>query len=705
MASEISIRVRATNEASAALRDAARDAGLLDASVDDLQGTMATLGEKSEKVKQDIGQFDEVVKKHRDSMRELATSYANANNEADKLNIAGQISKIQKELDQQLRVRKIKVEELVEIENTHGIAERLMASLNHDIEEEARRAGGGAGDDIVDGIGRDVDSSKGRLAGIGTKLGAFFGEHLGVTAGATAAPILVSSLGSLISAGAGALGIGAGVMLAIKSDTEIQNAGKQLGKDLFGQLTQSAHTAFAEPIKRELDVLGNYGDQIADQWGDAFEDLAPSLEPFVTSLANTITKFSGALADIAGDSGPALAALADGFDVIGDSIIGLLENITEESGENAGALEMLTVSIAGLIDGVSAAVSVLQVFLVPFQAIYGVSKAAGEGIGWVAKQFGAGSDAMHGFRAVTVDTTEAMGGATSAAKEETDALKGLADQLKAQTDPAFALIDAQKQLRDANKAYSKAVKDNGKDSSEAKDALLDLAKAAISVEAAAEKASGTFDGSVSPALRDTLKAAGLTDAKIDGVAKAFRGAKKAGDDFAGKYTASVQERGAAAAKAAIASAAAEARRYQGQYIAALKVKVSRIDAGFDGPQAKATGGVIGTAATGATSSGLTWVGEQGPELVSLQPGTRVMSAVDSARGQGNTPMSQITEMFRQDRGLNNRNRFNKPTSGGPPSIIHVHIGGHKLAEITVPAIQEFVSTRAGGDVNVLSGRN
>jgi hypothetical protein len=92
-----------------------------------------------------------------------------------------------------------------------------------------------------------------------------------------------------------------------------------------------------------------------------------------------------------------------------------------------------------------------------------------------------------------------------------------------------------------------------------------------------------------------------------------------------------------------------------------------------------------------------------PELVSLQPGTRVMSAVDSAR-QGNTPMSQITEMYRHDRGLDNRNRFNKPRSG-PSSIIHVHIGGQKLAEIAVPAIQEFVSTRAGGDVNVLSGRN
>lgn len=638
MANEISIRVRATNEASAALRDATRDARLLNATVDDLRGTMGEFDETSSRTRGHLNDLDGTVQNHRRSLRGLADEF------------------------------------------------------------------GHVGDSAERGLG-SLGSSGGKLAGLGTKLGAFLGENIGVTAGATAAPILVSALGSAISAGAGAAGIGAGVMLAIKSDTEIQAAGKQLGQDLFGQLTQSAHTAFAEPIKRELDVLGNYGDQIADQWGTAFENLAPSLEPFVTSLANTITKFSGALADIAGDSGPALAALADGFDVIGDSVIGLLKNMTDESGENAEALEMLTTSIAGLIDGVSVAVSVLQVFLVPFQAIYGVSKAAGEGIGWVAKQLGAGTDAMHGFRRVTVEGSEAMGGATSAAAAETDALKGLADQLRAQTDPAFALIDAQEQLADANKAYSKAVKKSGKDSDEAGDALIALAKAAINVESAAEKASGTFDGSVSPALRDTLKAAGLTDAKIDGVAKAFRGAKKAGDDFAGKYTASVQERGAAAAKAAIASAAAAARAYQGQYIAALKVKVSRIDAGFDGPQAKATGGItgnIGRAATGATSSGLTWVGEEGPELVSLQPGTRVMSAVDSARGTGNT--NGFEEMWRAKRGLNNRNRFDSRSSGSSGTPVVIKIDRHVLAEIMIPGIQDFVSMRAGGDVGVLSGR-
>jgi phage-related protein len=58
----------------------------------------------------------------------------------------------------------------------------------------------------------------------------------------------------------------------------------------------------------------------------------------------------------------------------------------------------------------------------------------------------------------------------------------------------------------------------------------------------------------------------------------------------------------------------------------------------------AHGGVVGQAATGGGRSGLTAVGEHGPELLSLPPGTRVRSNPDSRRmatggGQG---MSNVT---------------------------------------------------------------
>lgn len=46
---------------------------------------------------------------------------------------------------------------------------------------------------------------------------------------------------------------------------------------------------------------------------------------------------------------------------------------------------------------------------------------------------------------------------------------------------------------------------------------------------------------------------------------------------------------------------------------------------------KATGGVIGAAASGGIRSGMTLVGERGPELAELAAGSRVRTAGDTAR--------------------------------------------------------------------------
>lgn len=663
MASEVSIRVRATNEASGALRDAARDARALSTTVDDLRGSMATFDERAQAVKDDLSKFDTVVRQHKQSLRDLATEFGNASDEAARLDIGKKMDEIQGDLNRQLRGRRIKLDELVEIEDGHAAAERMLRGLEQGL----------------------MSRGMGKLAGIGATLG----DSLGTGIGLGAAPSVISALGAAISAGAGAAGIGAGIALAIKSDAALQDAGKELGNDLFGAITQRAHTAFAEPIAREFQVLGRYGDEMVDQWGDAFDDLAPALEPFITSVADTVTELSGVIADIAGDSAPALAALSDGFEDIGDSLGGLLRNLTEETDENATALTMFTEVAASTIDVLSLLVSTAQTLVYPFEAIYGVSKKAGEGLGTMLSWFGAGSEGMREFRTVQVETTHAMYQGAEAAGQETSALQGLADQLKAQTDPAFALIAAQEGLADATSAYDKAVKKSGKSSDAAQDALIDLAKASLQVESAAEKAGGTFDGTVSPALRDVMHAAGITDDKIKGVEKAFKNAKAAGDKFEGKYTASVGQRGAEAARKAIQSAAAAARAYEGQYIAALKVKVSRIDAGFDGPQAKATGGVVGQAATGATSSGYTWVGEHGPELVSLPAGTRVQSNSDATRNPGISARGAAAGAM-----------------AGPvnPNInVALNVDGRHLAHLVVPIIQDWVTFTAGGNVNVLGG--
>src|SRR6185369_6945952 len=98
--------------------------------------------------------------------------------------------------------------------------------------------------------------------------------------------------------------------------------------------------------------------------------------------------------------------------------------------------------------------------------------------------------------------------AAAATKGQRDALKSLSDFMKAETDPVFNLIKAQDDLTAAQKNYSKAVKDHGKKSAEAKQADRDLALAAIGLQGAVGDVSSNFNGKLTPALEKTLKAAG-----------------------------------------------------------------------------------------------------------------------------------------------------------------------------------------------------
>ncbi|MEU2510572.1 phage tail protein [Streptomyces syringium] len=98
-----------------------------------------------------------------------------------------------------------------------------------------------------------------------------------------------------------------------------------------------------------------------------------------------------------------------------------------------------------------------------------------------------------------------------------------------------------------------------------------------------------------------------------------------------------------------------------------------------GIKGKAHGGITG-AAGGGPRSALTWVGEQGPELVNLPFGSRVRTAGDSRRmaaGMG--------------------------SGGSTPIVIHLQIGGREFGELVVDTARREVRTR-GGNVQAVLGR-
>jgi hypothetical protein len=89
----------------------------------------------------------------------------------------------------------------------------------------------------------------------------------------------------------------------------------------------------------------------------------------------------------------------------------------------------------------------------------------------------------------------------------------------------------------------------------------------------------------------------------------------------------------------------------------------------------AHGGVVGHAAEGGPRNGLTWVGENGPELADMPPGTRVHSAGDSARMAGGGGQGM-----------------------GGPIVVQLAVDGRIIAAALADPIRRFVHDRFGGVV-------
>lgn len=98
---------------------------------------------------------------------------------------------------------------------------------------------------------------------------------------------------------------------------------------------------------------------------------------------------------------------------------------------------------------------------------------------------------------------------------------------------------------------------------------------------------------------------------------------------------------------------------------------------------RAHGGVVGhvgTAATGGVRNGMTLVGEHGPELVDLAPGSHVRSNPDTRRLLGNGGYNQ-----------------------GTPMIVF-QSSGRRVDDILLEILREAIHQRGGDPVTVLGGR-
>lgn len=464
----------------------------------------------------------------------------------------------------------------------------------------------------VRGIGDDGDDVGRRLGtgvtkGLGDTLGSLPSQLKGaaivglVGVAAAAAPLVGAAIAGAVVGGVGLGGIIGGVALAAQ-DPRVKAAGTALGQNLLGDL-KSAATPFIEPLLHSFSELSETGASFTADLSDGFKKLAPLLGPLTKGIDGLVHNLGPGLAAVFTAAQPALRALANELPRVGQALSDMLETISQDDRATEGLIGLLHAT-EGLIQATGFLIGALEW---EFDLLVKIGTKLDEfkdsPFGLLASNLGLG------FNILSDEATN-IAEATDKAKDSTDdwdtslrtlvdttnaenqALKDFASSLQDQFDPMANFLHRQEDLKKAQKDLSEAIHDHGRKSDEAKAAELRLAEAILANDAAAAAAAGTFNGKFPEALRNTLKAGGLTEVQIRDLEASARNLRHELDNLQGQYTVKIKE---------------EFYSYR---------------AGERNPSGRASGGPV--------MAGQTYlVGEQGPEIVTFGANGNVIPANQS----------------------------------------------------------------------------
>jgi hypothetical protein len=547
------------------------------------------LGDQADGAAKSIAKLDREIALANAELQVLAKSFADTDDAAQRLDLSKAIRKAENDIRRLTKSRGlIKIDVPVEIEpDMPGFFKKLSMGI------------GSAGGSVASAAGGSV------------------GPVVGGAIGVAAAPVLVSSMASALSAGAGLGVLGAGIALAVSKDEKIKHAGSLLGQKFIGALAGAASNNLGVPITRSLGILEGAADRSVKKMDRAFRSLAPSLVPFTRDVVASAERMEDAFVNTARKSGPAVEGLGGSLRLLADGAGDFVETLADGSPEAAANLQLVAGATADLARYTGVALSELN-------KLSGNPWITGPLLPALRQHYVDAADSTGVFSRHTKGAKDAMEGAAEAAQGQRNALDELNKALRAETDPVFALLDAQDQLKRAQKASSKAIEEHGEKSDEAQTALRELAAAALNLQGRAGALGDAFSGEVTPQLRATLKTAGLTDKQISELGRQFRNAKRSGDQFAKTYSANVKVNGVAKAKGDLRSVREIASDIPRAITIAMRItgvtNVSKARAAINKQyEARASGGPV--------QRGVPyWVGEEGPELIMPEHNGHVLSA-------------------------------------------------------------------------------
>lgn len=486
--------------------------------------------------------------------------------------------------------------------------QKVKRSLG-EVADEAQDVGKKAGKQLTTGFGDAIQSLPAQVKG---------SLMVGIAATAAAvSPFLGAVIGGAVLGGVGAGGIIGGVALAAQ-DSRVKAAGEDLGQYLLGGLKASGQI-FVAPLLDSMDELRDAGDDLTASLTKGFRAIAPTLAPLAKGIEGMARELGPGLEKAFEAAAPALRAIANELPKIGDAISDALTSIADESdGAVEGLIVFLNLMEVGIRVGGSLVGTLAGVYEW-FMKIFTIGNEAASlvpGLGLLGKFFGmagqGGSELLQlledakdpsdDFAESMESVYAALGDTAAAAETARNGLRELSDSIADEFDPMANLVHRLQDVSEAQRDYNEAVKDHGKNSREAKDAELALAGAIVAANGAASDAAGTFSGKLTPAMHDTLKAGGMTEAQIHDIEVQFAKAEAAGNRFARTYK---------------AKAVLDASALYGSLAAANN---ALNDGGY----------VSGRASGGPVRAGQTyWVGENGPELLTMSANGYVLNAAQS----------------------------------------------------------------------------
>lgn len=580
------------------LDDAADSATKADKATDKLGKTSEQTSRKSDKLGDqardtagDIGKLTREIYMAERELESLARSFARTDDAAERLDISRGIRKSQNE------IRRLKT--------SKGLLEGILP----DPAEAARGFFSKLGPALSSGAG-----SVSKLAGN------HVGLTIGASIGAAAGPAIISAAQSAMTAGVGAGFLGAGIMLAVKGDPEIEAAGKAAGTKFSKGLATDAARILKGPILDSIGILSDAGDRLRVKLGGAFSDVADDAVPLLRKVVEGAERLTDSLTNVASQSGPALEGLGDVVLLVSDGVGDMIDILADGTPQAAANLTLLAGATADLLRWTAMTVDTMG-------KLANNPWLTGPLLPLLKKHYKETADESDKLKGSTSALAGEMSNAEKAAEGQQNALANLSKELQAQTDPVFGLLDAQDKLAEAQENVKKQTEEHGKSSAETRKALRQLAEAALNLEGKAGALGDTFEGKLTPELRGTLRAAGLTESQINDLSGQFKQAKKEGNAFARRYEANVSAKGTAWARSQLLSVKRAVDSIDTSVTIAMRITgVSNVSAAAAAVRKNVEGRASGGSVRKDTPY---WVGENGPELIYPTQSARVLSAAAS----------------------------------------------------------------------------